>query len=426
MPQLYTKPHGKKRNGDPRFAPDESKYLFNIDTFWFNARSYMYEEIMSRGLRDILIAGREYASENHDFMTLEVKLEGYKNPLEFNIQMGQAPHYQYSLRNDSIAIYFTKSERETGSLMKVQINQFLLWDKGIYKAYQEGLEVLKYLGFLPYELKMNRIDFAVHSDQFDWDLKDVELLTYPSNIANDNFPDFRRVDLSSGRFGTYYHGTRQRLFLRLYDKSKEILDNKKYYFNQIYHEHDMNTEKVWNFEIEVGRDYLRDLKEEEDGQIINIFDDLEYCFENDGLSKLWSHLINKYYHPSKHWTILSNGDLSKFNKINNYNLKIEKDIDSNYDREINQIRGRLVLGVVNEEDTSIDNAIRKFKERYFDNDELNKRTEFENIVRNKKSQIHSNEINKTIKKEKLSEASHKNSDGYIENLKLINKKFKLK
>lgn len=405
MPQLYSRSNGKYANGSQRYKPEPSKYLYNIDTFWYNCRSYMYGEVMNRGFRDLLIQGRSQNSDGNgsDNMTIDVKLDGYANPLKFSILGGNPPAYQYSIRNDSMAIYFRKNEQAEGSLMRVQINQFVLWEKGFINAYKESLEVLKALGFLPYETKINRIDFAVHSDQFKWTYEDMKTFDYPENIAKDNFPNFVRLDPRTGEFETYYVGDRSRLYLRIYDKSKEIKAKKKDYFNEIYKKHNMDLNNVWNVEIEVRRPYLKDLAEYADGDFKRIFDDVEYCIENDGISRLWSHLVDKYYHDSAHWTVLKAGDADKFQNINTYNLVVEKDIDANYERELNQIAGRLMMGVIDQDDYSLENAVSIFLERYYKEEKMEKSIEFLDKVENKKSKIHSYEINKTIRKNQLKE-----------------------
>lgn len=404
MPQLYSKPNGKEKSGKQKFKPDPNKYLYNIDTFWYNCRSYMYEEVMSRGLRQKLIDGRTYSSDNDDHMIVEVKIPQYEHPLKFKVMPGNPPMYQYSLRNDSMAIYFRKSEHKEGSLMRVQINQFVLWDKGFIGAYEESLEVLKALGFLPYEKKINRVDFAVHSDQYVWNYEDMQTFDYPMNIAQDNFPVFYRLDPRTGNFGTCAIGDRSRLYLRIYNKSKEIEDKKKFYFNEIYKKHDMDPNNIWNVEIEVRRPFLKDLQEanEDDEEFKRIFDDIDYCIENQGLSRLWSYLVSeKYGHGSAHWSTLKNGDPKKFQNISDYNLKLEKDIDSNFEREKNQIAGRLMVGVINEEDYSLGNALRVFLDKYLGDDPEEKMEEWNEKVRDKKQFIHDYKINKSARLEEM-------------------------
>jgi hypothetical protein len=389
MPQNYT-----KKKGDRCFA-DPKKYLFNIDTLWLNIDSFHYDEIMDLGLRDLLIEGRTHMSDHGECLPIPIQLEGYDNDVIFEVMGAQPPQYQYSIRNESMAIYFSKNQREKGSSMKIQINQFVLWEKGVEKAYAEALEVLKSFGFMPHSAKLNRIDFACHSDQFTWNLSDFKKFEYPRNIKDDNKPNFFKVDVTTGAFETVYYGSRDRLALRIYDKSKEIKDKNKQYFYEIYRQHDMDINKIWNVELEVRRPFLKDLKND-DASFDSVYDDFDKCLEEDGLSRLWSLLMDRYSHDSQHWTTLKKGDKQKFKQIEQYNLKIEKDIDSNFDREVAQIAGRLMTGVLADEDYSLDNAIKKFKEKLFDMERDEKRKAWLVLVEKKKSMIHSNVINKTI------------------------------
>lgn len=398
MPQNYTKKKGSY------YKPDPKKYLYNIDTIWLNIDSFYYDEIMESGLRDLLIEGREYLSDFGAALELPVTIEGYPEPILFDVLGAQPPQYQYSIRNESMAFYFAKSDRENSSSMKIQINQFVLWEKGVQKAYQEALSVLKALGFLPHSSKLNRVDFACHSDQWHWQLNDFVKFEYPKNFKGDNFPNFLKLNPETGDFGTVYYGSRDRLFLRIYNKSKEIDDKKKYYFYKIYAAHDMDETKVWNVEFEVRRPFLKDLKKENE-EFKSAYDDFEKCLEEDGLSALWSYLMARFIHDSPHWRILEKGDTNNFKQIAQYDLHVSQDIDADANRERAQIAGRLMTTVLTEEDYSLDHAFEKFKEWLIDAESSKKRKSWNELVESKKAKIHSQEINKTIKKDAQKRAS---------------------
>jgi len=392
MPQCYTKKKGS------RLAPDNSKYLFNIDTLWLNIDSYFYNEVMELGLRDRLIEGREHYSDYSEPLSITVKVPNYENELMFDIMGAQPPQYQYSIRNDSYAFYFAKSQKDNSSSMKIQINQFVLWEKGVINAYNETLDILKSFGFLPCNAKLNRVDFACHSDQWKWNIKDFDKFEYPRNLKDDNHPNFFKVNPSTLDFGTCAYGDRKRLYLRIYNKSKEILDKKKYYFYEIYEKYGMDYENIWNIEFEIHRPYLKSLKEEtEDNLLKAVYDDWEYTLQNDGLSRLWSHLMDKFDHPSQHWKTVAKGQKNKFTLMENINLKFSQDIDSNFDREVSQIYGRLVTAVLNDGDYSLDNAIQKFRDKVEELEEAEKIKPFLKKVEDKKRKIASSTINDTIR-----------------------------
>lgn len=397
MPSCYTKPNGTRR-GKAVFKPDPSKFLFNIDTLWLNVESYFYDEVMDAGFREILIEGREYQADNGECLSFDVDVPEYENPVVFEVQKGQAPQYQYSIRNDSMAIYFTKNLRESNSPMKIQLNQFLLWDKGVERAYKEGLSVLKALGFVPFQSKLNRVDFAVHSDQYKWNYEDIKKLTYPENFAKDNYPNPIKLNPFTLDFETVSHGDRSRCYLRIYNKSKEIEVKRKYYFYEIYNNNNMDTTNVWNVEIEVRRPFMKELKEQLEESYYPIFDDFDYCLEVNGLSRLWSLLMQRYSHDSPFWRVLEKGDINHFNQIEEYNLDVSKDINSNWEREVAQIAGRMMTGVVNEENYTMDNAINKFRDKILELEMQGKRKDWHELVEKKKAMIHSHKINRQIKK----------------------------
>ncbi|MGE7839138.1 replication initiation protein [Viridibacillus arvi] len=400
MPSNYTKKNGYTSAGKQRYKPDKKNYLYNIDTLWLNFGSYHYDDVMDCGLRDSLIAGRLSKQDDGDSETvIQCKIDAYKKPISFEINTGNPPLYQYSLRNDSMAIYFSKNERENQLPMRVQLNQFLLWEKGVEGAYHEAHSVLRALGFLPSEVRINRVDFAVHSDQFNWTLEDMKTFSYPENIKKDNKPNYYKLDVCSGEFGTMMVGDRSRLAMRIYNKSKEIEDKKKYYFYELYEKHGINPDKVWNIEIEVRRPFLADLCED-DEDLKKLFDDFNYCLSVDGLSRLWSLLMGKYHHDSAHWSMLTKLD-KHFAFNTTHGLTIHKDVQSNFEREIPQILGRLRTAVLTEEDYSLEHAIEKLCKAMPEYERKQKLkgkqiVTFEERVALSKSKIQNVDINNTI------------------------------
>ncbi|MEC0834589.1 replication initiation protein, partial [Bacillus atrophaeus] len=116
MPQTYSKSKGK------RFVPDPDKYLYNIDTFWFNVDCSNYQEVMDNGFGRLLSTGRENYMDTGQASTVDVAISAYENPVLFEILPGQPPAYQYSIRNKDMAVYFAKNAREDQMPMKVQLN----------------------------------------------------------------------------------------------------------------------------------------------------------------------------------------------------------------------------------------------------------------------------------------------------------------
>ncbi|MED3219954.1 replication initiation protein, partial [Bacillus thuringiensis] len=114
MPPSYTKKDGKDRKGNQKFRPDPNKFLFNIDTFWYNVDILNYDDVMENGLLAELQSGREFYMDYNEKKTIKVQLPTYENPLTFAVELGQKPLYQFSLRNDDIAIFFSRRYRDDG------------------------------------------------------------------------------------------------------------------------------------------------------------------------------------------------------------------------------------------------------------------------------------------------------------------------
>lgn len=390
MPQAYTKEWGK------RLVPDPLKFLYNIDTFWFNADATNYQQVMDTWLREKLVNARESFLDGGESKILKVELAQYEEPIIFEIMSGQPPAYQYSIRNNDIAIYFAKNQRENQMPMKVQVNQFILWEKGLLDSVSEAIQVLYALGLEYSTGQLNRVDFCVHSDQWSWVLKDLENFTYPQNFAKDNFPLFYRLDPSTGYFETALFGDREYLACRIYNKSIEAKKKRKDYFFEIYKHYGLDPDNVWNVEIEVRRDFIKQLKELEG---INFFDDLVTVIRENRLDYLWTYLMNECYnHNSAFWTQLAKGGCGNFQNIGYISDKMirMKDNDSNFMREVAQIRGRLMIGMLNENSLSIHDAIEKFLEKNRIYEQEKDRNWCDELL-NKKAAYHNQSINDTIK-----------------------------
>lgn len=348
MPESYTKPNGSLR-GKKLFAPDPRRFIFNIDTLWYTYDAENYDAVMQEWLQEVLQLGKELAEEGEIPEPISVSLARYETPVEFDIQPnGQRPIYTYQIRNHDMAIFFAKKRRNDGTFpVKVQINQFKLWELGVRDAFLESLEVLAQLGFIHEASKPNRIDPCVHSDQFQWTLADLRDLDYPRNPQRTNKPSLINVDPFTGEFETAYVGDRSRLQLRIYNKSIEIQKKGKDYFREIYKKRGMDPDRVWNVEFEIHREWMKGFADAKTGEV-NIFDTMDFLLRLDGLSMLWTHLFTTFTHNSAFWRVIQKADSQQFLECRDYLFRL-KDIDTTKEREVAQIRGRLQKLILNEE-----------------------------------------------------------------------------
>jgi len=347
LPAKYTKPNGSSR-GKALFAPDPEKYLFNVDTLWYTVEIPNFDSVMDEGLRERLVRGRSTSDDSMELETIELKLDGYDNPIAFEILPGQRPMYQFSIRNEDYAFYFrSKDNVSNTNPVKVQINQFKLWTVGAEDAYVESLQFLVALGFVFGKAKPNRIDLCVHSDQFSWEYGDFRKFNYPRDPKRSNAPIFWHLDPDTDLFETVYFGSRETLQLRIYNKSLESKRKDKPYFLKLYEEKGMDPNNVWNVEFEVHRDYLKDFLNP-DTFDEDFYDDMENLLSQKGLSYLWSWLVTKYSHDSPHWKVLQKGDINKFSLFSDELIRV-KDVDSSKEREVAQLYGRLMKIVLDDE-----------------------------------------------------------------------------
>lgn len=358
MPSSYTKPNGTYK-GKQRFICDPSKFIFNIDTFWFTIDALNYNDVLEDYLLDQLQSGRDKLDDGIQEHTLLLHPD-YDNPIAFAFKGARYP-YSYTLRSNDMAFTFMKRRIEVDGKaptypIKVEINQYILWEKGIHRAYKEALYLLSDFGFELGHAKPSRIDPCVHTDQWQFNLNDLSDFSYPKNVKNDNKPDFQRLDPSTGDFETVYFGDRSRLQLRIYNKGKEIIDNNKFFFYDYYEKYGLRPNMTWNIEFQIMRNFLKDFINPYTGEH-GYFDDVDTLLYEDGLSVLWSYLTKDRFgfglqeselSSNPFWRHIQQGDAEKFKNIDVHIFR-SSIINDEKMREVAQIRGRLMKLIVNEQ-----------------------------------------------------------------------------
>lgn len=399
MPPSFTKPRGKDRHGNPRYTVDPFKFIFQVDTFWYTIDIDNYDEVMENGLLERLREGRERTGDGEVSQYIDIQLSRYENPLLFEIGGGQTPKYAYSIRTEDMAFYFSK-KKKTGQLpVKCQINQFILWSKGIEEAYIESLHILAALGFICGKARPRRLDMCVHTDQFQFILDDLKGFVYPRDPLKTNKPDFYKLDPDTGTFETVNYGSRDRLLLRIYNKTLEIINKKKYHFIELYKRHAIDPTKVWNIEFEIHWEYMKDFVDPLTGEK-GFFEDLENLFNHNGFSLLWSKITSDFQLTSNmtFWKQVMLGDPSKFRRLHEKLIR-QKTVDTSLDREVPQIRGRLKkFGILLEKDqVSVMDAFKQFLQRN-EEYEKEKKKDFSEDVNQDRGRYQEQMINSLITK----------------------------
>jgi hypothetical protein len=403
LPANYNKPNGSYK-GKPKFQLNKNSFLFNVDTLYYTIDCDNYDEcLLDTDLLEQLLDGIDFMYDHEDeHKTIDIKLPGYKNAIEFKIMNGQRPFYQFSIRSQDMAFYFMKKKRnyfKTDSKdvtfpIKVQINQFILWEKGVQAAYQESLHMLAELGFILGQAKPNRIDLACHTDQWNFNYYDFKDFSYPLNVVGDNHPHYLRLNPHNGEFETVYHGDRSRLQLRIYNKSKEIQKKSKLYFYEIYEKYGLRPNMVWNIELEIHRDYLKEFVHPLTGKT-GYYNDMDNLLNDEGISVLWTYLTkDKYGWDNTFWNQVIKGDKEKFYESKFRAVRV-KDINADKMREVAQIRGRLMKMVLTEETKhgeELKRSINEFYNLIFDY-EKDKKKDYTKEVNKKRKAYHNKIVN---------------------------------
>lgn len=163
--------------------------------------------------------------------------------------------HSYILHNEimSISISAHRSRNENNYPVAVRLKSLFLWQNGFLQAYEDSINILHdiFNGEFIKE-KISRADICCHTDNLNLIIDDVNSFrgTYKKNEI---FMTNRK--LSGITFGTF---TEKNCMCRIYNKSLEIKTSGKSWFNEIWKNQQMDIEKVWNIEFQVGRTFFKD------------------------------------------------------------------------------------------------------------------------------------------------------------------------
>ncbi len=163
--------------------------------------------------------------------------------------------HSYILHNEimSISISAHRSTNENNYPVAVRLKSLFLWQSGFAQAYEDSINILHdiFSGEFIKE-KISRADLCCHTDSLNLTIDDLNSFrgTYKKNEI---FMTNRK--LSGITFGTF---TEKNCMCRIYNKSLEIKTSGKTWFNEIWKKQEMDIEKVWNVEFQVGRTFFKD------------------------------------------------------------------------------------------------------------------------------------------------------------------------
>lgn len=210
---------------------------------------------------------KNFEKENEQFLNLLelMKIQAKVDTLQetyfdyktyrFRILPNGLRFHSYILHNEimSISVSAHRSTNKNNYPVAVRLKSLFLWQNGYLQAYEDSINILRdiFKGEFIKE-KISRADICCHTDNLCLSLEDINSFrgTYKKNEI---FMTNRK--LSGVTFGTF---TEKNVMCRIYNKSLEINTSGKTWFNEVWKKQDINIERVWNVEFQVGRTFFKD------------------------------------------------------------------------------------------------------------------------------------------------------------------------
>lgn len=267
-----------------------------------------------------------------DWLTLSIEGDfDFKNAiLEENFDpIPGIPMYLYGYQGDFFRIYVQAEYNNSYPVAVLQYDHSILWGG----RYDLMFDILAGISDLPgfYSYHVTRVDLSVLIDHnfFENGLESF-LSKCRGKVRTSNV---KHVG-SGGVTETVYLGTRQKVFLRVYDKMKELLshdnDYKEYVLDEV-----KNWKNCYNVEYELRRQWLKEFG-------INSLGDLFGMMES---GELWRYLTGTFFYMgeeyiSKEWEEIKGAEfLSNENIYDEMVDILVKDIDS--ERIYSAMRGMI-------------------------------------------------------------------------------------
>lgn len=327
--------------------------ISNIDSIFFSLDIKDYDKNNSE-LLSYLEISKDEAKENKTVDKI-IELNGKK----FIILPNGARFHAYILHNDSMEIKLgqARSNSKNNYPVSIRIKSLLLWEMGFINAYMFVMEYIQSLikGDVIGE-KLSRADLCCHTDKFK-----IETL---EDIYENWRGTFRKVEhyfynrkLNGLTFGSFED---KKIMCRIYDKSLEIKTSQKTWFNDIWQQNNMDIEKVWNIEFQLGRTFFKEY------EIENVQDLIIR------LRTIWEHLTTRWIsfiiHDDENISRCSTKDVWKdiqkaYLDYANVNLiKREKQVNRNAETLIPLLVGVLTSYGACKNKIVLDKVIKDFKE----------------------------------------------------------------
>lgn len=233
------------------------------------------------------------------------------NDMPFEILSNGTKGYAYILHNSGYEVKIAQFKSKIESFMPIQIriSSEYLWSEGLSVAWSNILNWIELTFGNTEENKVSRVDLCMHTSDIDF-ITNYENL-YKGRFKKDsvNVLNYTNKSINSITFGTRKG---KKIYCRIYNKSLEIKETKqKSWFKEIWENHELDINNVWNLEFELKSEFLREFK-------IKTVEDLE-----KSLQDIWKYCTEK-------WLVKINRDNVRTERcsINEKWLDVQKAYDS--------------------------------------------------------------------------------------------------
>lgn len=219
--------------------------IFSLDFQDYDERFNFFIDILERKRNEAQLAATNCTS---DITQVEIA-DHY-----FQVLPNGSKGYAYILHNDSYEINFSRyrSKKADYYPIKIRVKSSCLWSKGYLESYNDILYLLiTSFNCTIIAEKLSRIDLCCHTDKLTIPLEKIKC--FKGSFYKDSiYRNRRRV--TGVNFGSRKESN---VYCRIYDKSQELADKRdKLWFKDIWQEHHLEVDNIWNIEFELKRKFF--------------------------------------------------------------------------------------------------------------------------------------------------------------------------
>ncbi len=265
-------------------------------------------------------------SEAKNLSQINMKKEVIEiNGSNFEVNPKGQGYYGYKIENKEVSICFMSKRLSNTPPIYVRFFSAFLWEYGYENAYNIFMKWFEDFNAQIANVKVGRVDICLDTDEVNFEEKDVKnLFTKAKKIEQKYVDDIYQVGKN---FSGFVIGKGGNLSCRIYNKTLEIKNSNKTWFEDIWKEVCwLGDTTVWRIEFQLRKKVLKEL------EIINI----------ENLSK---NLINIWAYLTQKWLVMkkTSKDSNKSRWKTNKKWKVIQEADFDYEG-IPTIRKRIIKG----------------------------------------------------------------------------------